>query len=75
MTMYEILTRQLPYSEEFDNAVVENHISKGIRPYISPSSTPQILIKAIEMCWKPSPSLRPSAKELLNLVSESKSFS
>lgn len=72
MTLYEILTRQLPFHEEPDNTMVERHIVKGIRPSIPLSATPLTLAKAVELCWKASPMSRPSAKELINFFSDSK---
>ena len=65
MTLYEIITKTLPFEDEHDDSMVKSHLKEGHRP-IFPSSSPSLpwwfdRMKAlIESGWNQIPKFRPS---------------
>jgi serine/threonine protein kinase len=68
MTIYEILTRKIPFEEEdesdpFNIAFI---IKSGDRPEIPTSLQSNPLVSIINETWKQNPNERPTANEILN---------
>lgn len=63
--LWELITRKIPYENEFDEMQVCFKISKGLKQDI-PDNCHPVLKKIIEDCWKSTPTDRPTAEEILN---------
>ncbi|CAG8649223.1 1593_t:CDS:2, partial [Funneliformis caledonium] len=70
MVAYEILTGFKPFYEDYKNISdyeLKIKIMRGFHPKI-PSYLPNLLIKLIEKCWNKQVNLKPTSKELYQIL-------
>ncbi|CAJ0948647.1 unnamed protein product, partial [Mesorhabditis belari] len=68
MFMYELLSLRLPFDGE-DH--VKERLLDGARPFLLPHEllVPSLMLDTMVLCWRSTPSLRPSSSHLVSLVS------
>jgi serine/threonine protein kinase/class 3 adenylate cyclase len=64
ITMWEVLTRQIPYGGDRPEVVIQQVLSQGRRPEI-PSDIPEPVASLIRQGWAEDPAARPTFKEIV----------
>jgi len=68
MVFFEIVSGEIPFKEERSEVGVIEIIKEGDRPYL-PDSCHQGLKTIIEMCWEQAPEKRPTAQQVVEMLS------
>lgn len=69
MVLWEIASRQVPFSDAHNPQLIPTWIQQGEREEI-PKNCPPIYAQVIQMCWKAKPEERPTAAEALQMLSK-----
>lgn len=69
VTMWEIVTRQIPFAEHGNDDIPMIVKMEAERPDIPETCNP-IVKKLIEWCWKQDPSSRPTSLQLVQFIKE-----
>eukprot|EP01133_Synstelium_polycarpum_P008373 gene8373-9840_t len=76
MVIWELITRDVPFDEYFEelkwNSVIEDRIINGLRPTI-PAECPEEFASLIRECWQDDPKKRPSFEEVINKITSMQS--
>ena len=71
MVLWEIATRQLPFSEEQDDQTVISWIKDGEQEKL-PQDCPESYVNLVQACWKKEPNERPLANELVEKLTSAR---
>ncbi|XRB00067.1 protein tyrosine and serine/threonine kinase [Pycnococcus provasolii] len=67
ITIWELLTRSIPYADQTPLQAAVGVVQKGLRPPIPPH-TPQSLRQIMELTWRRNPDERPTFSELREML-------
>ncbi len=67
VTVWEMATHQIPFSDAVNPALIAAWVSEGKREEI-PVECPTKLASLIEACWAPDPDTRPAAEEVVTFL-------
>ena len=69
IVMNEFMSEEIPYNDIPHDQVLTVGICNGLRPNIS-EDTPKLIADLIRKCWNAKPENRPTAKELVQILSK-----
>ena len=67
MVLWELCTHKVPFSDAEDMNVIPVWVGQGEREEI-PQGTPEAIEHVIQMCWKASAELRPTAEAIVKML-------